>query len=215
MGPPRERTRVAPNRMAFGSGSVTRTDRPTDRRLFACCRTENSVRLSVGLPRLPTLDGVGRVARHFVEGGGLDAAWTVHGGRHRDDAGRLRPAKGAPHYAIHNVMADPWSTRVSPVAGIDGARGCHGSHDHSACRVRRVSSPLHRPGACLAPFHQNGQHRNGSLAIGMDSLDQAGGTYLHSRPFWLLAQLAVGLVTRGGPMGVVHFRDDAHEQMLY
>jgi len=38
MGPPRERTTAAPNRMTLCSGSVARTEGPTDRHLFACCR---------------------------------------------------------------------------------------------------------------------------------------------------------------------------------
>jgi len=38
MGPPRERTTAAPNRMTLCSGSVARKEGPTDRHLFACCR---------------------------------------------------------------------------------------------------------------------------------------------------------------------------------
>jgi len=49
MGPPVERPTLTPNRMAFCCGSVARTDEPTDRYLFACCRTSSSVRQSVGL----------------------------------------------------------------------------------------------------------------------------------------------------------------------
>jgi len=51
----RDNSTAEPIRIAFCSGSVTRTDGPTDRHLFACSRISHSVRHSVGPPRSPMM----------------------------------------------------------------------------------------------------------------------------------------------------------------
>ena len=136
MGPPRERSTAAPNRMTFCSGSVARTEGPTDRHLFACCRTGSSVRRSVGLPRPATLAQppgggrwggtpptgrrvlVGATASLCDRGGGRG---SPPGGRPPVGGTRARPTAAAPRGVARPPAARrPRGRRAPPTAAAGG-----------------------------------------------------------------------------------------------